>query len=129
MGSVYSLSGAAALGESWSNDTPSPRAGSTGVNTTTVNTPPPPDDSKDVSAIPAFSKVEELKGSNPTEFQQVVTDAVTKLKVAAKQTSDPFAASFLWNLANRFQLALDTGDSLPLQEVVPGNPGSGPETP
>lgn len=119
MGSVYSLSGTASLGEPRQDDTPSFRSTLTGESI--VPTPAPPDEPKDVSAIPAFSKVEELKGSNPSEFQQVVTDAVTKLKVAAKQTEDPFAASFLWNLANRFQLALDTGDALPLRESVPAN--------
>lgn len=127
MGSVYSLSGITGQGESWPNDAPSARSNSSGGSTLGALTPLLADDPKDVSAIPAFSKVEELKGSNPTEFQQVVTDAVSKLKVAAKQTSDPFAASFLWNLANRFQLALDTGDALPIQETVPSNPGSGPE--
>jgi hypothetical protein len=101
MGSVYSLGGTTSLGESWPNDASSSRSTLAGSTSPLVDGP---------EDIPALSKVEELEGSNPSEFQHVVTDAVTQLKVAAKQTSDPFASSFLWNLANRFQLALDSGD-------------------
>jgi hypothetical protein len=91
-------------------------------------TPPAPE-TKAVNTIPEMSKVEELKGKDPTQFQQVLTDAVTSLKAAAKQTADPLEAGFLWNLANRFQMALDTGNTLPLQESTPPgstNPTSGP---
>jgi len=104
MGSVYSLGGTTSLGESWPNDASSSRSTSSGGSSPLVDGP------EDIASIPALSKVEELKGSNPSEFQHVVTDAVTQLKVAAKQTSDPFASSFLSGLANRFQLALDSGD-------------------
>jgi hypothetical protein len=126
MGSVYSLSGTASLGESWSNDAPPSHSSSAGGSSNASSAPPPDVNPKDISTIPALSKVEQLKGTNPTEFQQVVTDAVTELKVAARQTSDPFAASFLWNLANRFQLALDSGDGLPPQDTS-ANAASGPE--
>jgi hypothetical protein len=110
MSSVYSLSGAAGAGESWPSSVVRPAS-----SADNVATPPALDDPKDTSTIPALSKVEELKGS---QFQQVVTDAVTQLKVAAKQTSDPFAAGFLWNLANRFELALDSGQGLTPQQAA-----------
>jgi hypothetical protein len=111
MGSVYSLGAAAGLGESWASDTSASRSTSAGGDANAVSASPSANDPKDTSTIPALSKVEELKGSNPSEFQHVVTDAVTQLKTEARQTSDPFAASFLWNLASRFELALDSGSA------------------
>jgi hypothetical protein len=124
MGSVYSLGGIANLGESWTNDTPSvrstPAAGNDGANPT----PAVDVDPTATSTIPVLSRVEALKGSNPSEFQQVVSDAVTKLKVEARQTTDPFAASYLWNLANRFQLALDSGDGQPSEQGAPASVSS-----
>jgi len=71
--------------------------------------------------------VEELKGTNPSQFQSVVTDAVTQLKVAARETSDPFAASYLWNLANRFELALDSGEGSRVQGTASSAAAGGPE--
>jgi hypothetical protein len=107
MSSVYSLSGAASSAQSWANGASVLRPASAGDS---VVTSPVADNPKDTSTIPTLSKVEELKGTNPSQFQSVVFDAVTQLKVAARQTTDPFAASFLWNLANRFELALDSGE-------------------
>jgi hypothetical protein len=98
MSSVYSLSGISNIAADWYGR---PTVGQS------LTTLPPSDDPKDVSTVPDFSQIEELKGANPTEFQQVVTDAVAKLKLAASQTSDPFASSYLWTLANQFQLTLD----------------------
>ena len=98
MGSVYSLSAVSNVAGDWSGR---PTVGQT------LTTLPPSDDPKDLSSVPVLSQIEELKGANPTEFQQVVTDAVAKLRLAASQTSDPFASSYLWTLANEFQLTLD----------------------
>jgi hypothetical protein len=109
MGSVYSLSAIQNIGDAWSNGPPLSRPNSTSVHS--VITLPSPDDSADVAGVPILSKVEALDGTNPTQFQKVVTDAVAKLKVAAEQSSDPFAASYLWDLANRFQLVLDSAES------------------
>jgi hypothetical protein len=117
MGSVYSLAGTPSLSESRPSDQASGRSISTAGNTTADPALIPSVDQKDTSTIPVLSQVEQLKGTNPTEFQQVLSDAVTKLKVEARQTSDPFAASYLWNLANRFQLALDSGDASPSKET------------
>ena len=108
MGSVYNLSAIQNIGDAWSNGAPMSRPSSTSVHSTAL---PSPDDSADVAGVPILSKVEALDGTNPTQFQKVVTDAVAKLKVAAEQSSDPFAASYLWNLANRFQLVLDSAES------------------
>jgi hypothetical protein len=110
MGSLSSLGATASIGDSWSNDTSSSRSNAGANGNSTDPTLGPDVDPKDTSTIPVLSQVEQLQGSNPSEFQQVVSDAVNKLKVEARQTTDPFAASYLWNLANRFQLALDSGD-------------------
>jgi hypothetical protein len=120
MGSVYSLGGTASVSESWPNDTPSARSTAiigNNTNSTSSSDVGPNVDPKDTSTIPVLSQVEQLRGNNPSQFQQVVSDAVTKLKVEARQTSDPFAASYLWNLANRFQLALDSGNTQASQEA------------
>jgi hypothetical protein len=98
MGSVYSLGAISNI------------AGDSSVHSAVeqpLPTLPPSNDPHDVSSVPAFSQIQELNGANPTEFQQVVTDAVAKLKLAAAQTLDPFASSYLWTLAERFQLTLD----------------------
>jgi hypothetical protein len=70
-----------------------------------------PSDPRDVSSVPTFSKIEQLKGTDPTQFQQVVVDAISQLKAAAEQNSNPFASSYLWGLMNRFQFALDAAAS------------------
>jgi hypothetical protein len=114
MGSVYSLGGTTRVSESWPGDTSSSRATVSNSNSDPLSGLDV--DPKATSTIPVLSSVEQLKGSNPSEFQQVVSDAVTKLKVEARQTTDPFASSYLWNLANRFQLALDSGNGQPSQE-------------
>jgi len=109
MGSVYSVGATQNIGDAWSNGTSLSRFGSaSGRSLTTL---PSNEEPTDVSSVPILSKVEELNGTNPTEFQKVVTDAVAKLKAAAEQSSDPFAASYLWDLANRFQLVLDSAES------------------
>lgn len=57
-----------------------------------------------------FKQLQQLQSSNPAELKQVLTDAVAKLKDAANQQTDPRAAQFFNNLADRFQKAADTGD-------------------
>ena len=71
----------------------------------------PSSDLSDVSSVPIFSKIEQLKGANPAEFQQAVVDAISQLKAAAEQNPNPFAASYLWGLINRFQFALDAASN------------------
>jgi len=120
MSSVYSLGATASVGESWANPTSSPRSTLAAGYSGSAAFPAADDtadDTKDTSTIPTLAKVEELEGSNPSQFQHVVTDAVTQLKSVARETSDPIAASYLWNLANRFELALDSGDGLPAPAV------------
>ena len=123
MGSVYSLGGIANVGEAWPNDTPSLRSTSAGQDSSDLSSAIDVDP-KATSTIPVLSRVEALKGSDPSEFQQVVSDAVTRLRVEARQTTDPIAASYLWGLANRFQLALDSGDNQPSDQAPPVS-GSG----
>jgi hypothetical protein len=50
-----------------------------------------------------FQELKQLQTSDPSEFKQVLTDAATKLQAAAQQQTDPAQASFLNNLASRFQ--------------------------
>ncbi len=57
-----------------------------------------------------FSQLQQLQTSNPTEFKQVLTDAATKFKAAAAQSTDPQQTAFLNNLAGKFQTAADTGN-------------------
>jgi len=62
-----------------------------------------------------FQELSQLQTQNPSAFQQVMQDAVTKLQDAAKQQTDPNAAQFLNNLADRFQQAANTGNLSALQ--------------
>lgn len=57
-----------------------------------------------------FQQLEKLETSNPAEFKQVLTDAASKLKTAAAQTTDPARASALNQLAGRFQTAAANGN-------------------
>jgi hypothetical protein len=123
MASISGLGGNADL--SWStsavsNDIASSRPA--------IASTPPAEDTKAVNNTPEMAKVEALKVKDPTQFQQVLTDAVTNLKAAAKETADPLEVGFLWNLVNRFQLTLDTGDHLPLQASIPA-PSPDPTAP
>jgi hypothetical protein len=106
MGAVYGIN--ASGGYIWSDQTPSlistPAQGQSAAASTAG-------DVTEVTSVPIVSTAQELEGNNPTQFHQVVTDAVAKLKVAAEQTADPFAASYLSDLANRFQLMLDSSQS------------------
>ena len=72
-----------------------------------------------------FKELQKLQSTDPAEFKKVLTDAAQKLKDAAGQQSDPTAASFLTNLADKFQQAADTGDLSVLKPPAPGN-GYGP---
>jgi len=63
-----------------------------------------------------FQELKQLQTSDPSEFKQVLTDAATKLQAAAQQQTDPAQASFLNNLASRFQDAANTGNLSPLQQ-------------
>ncbi len=57
-----------------------------------------------------FGELEELQKSDSEGLKQVLTDAASKLKEAANQQTDAKAASFLNNLASRFEKAADSGD-------------------
>jgi len=70
-------------------------------------------------AADLFKQLQQLQTSNPTEFKQVLTDAATKLQTAATQQTDSQAASFLNNLASRFQTAANTGDLSALHPQSP----------
>jgi len=77
-----------------------------------------PSDPRDVSSVPTLSKIQQLKGTDPSEFQEVVVDAISQLKAAAEQNSNPFASSYLWGLINRFQFALDAAASNPSGRIA-----------
>jgi len=63
-----------------------------------------------------FQELEQLQTSDPTALKKVLEDAATKFSTAAQQTTDPTQASFLSNLAQRFQKAADTGDLSALRQ-------------
>ncbi len=63
-----------------------------------------------------FSELEQLQKSDPVGLKQVLTDAASKLNEAANQTTDPKTASFLNDLAGRFEKAADTGDLTSLRQ-------------
>ena len=57
-----------------------------------------------------FSELEQVQKSDPERLKQVLTDAASKLKESATQETDAKAASFLNDLAGRFEKAADTED-------------------
>jgi hypothetical protein len=102
MGSVSGLSAASNLAANWASVLPAP-------NTTQSSGPVSSSALADVANVPTFSQLQQLEGTKPVEFKQVVADTVAQLKAAAEQNPNPFASSYLWGLINRFQFALDTG--------------------
>lgn len=72
-----------------------------------------------------FGKLEQLQKSDPEGLKQVLTDAASKLKEAASKQTDPTAASFLNDLAGRFEKAADSGDLKSLHPEVSSD-ASGP---
>ncbi len=81
-----------------------------------------PSDGVDFSQVAQlFKELQKLQSTDPAEFKKVLTDAAQKLKDAAGQQSDPTAASFLTNLADKFQQAADTGDLSVLKPPAPGS--------
>jgi hypothetical protein len=64
-------------------------------------------DPSDSFNVPTFSKIEQLRGTDPAEFQQELADVISRLKAAAEQSPNPFVSGYLWSLINQFQFALD----------------------
>ena len=75
-----------------------------------------------------FKELQKLQNTDPAEFKKALTDAAKKLKDAAGQQSDPTAAGFLTNLADKFQQAADTGDLSVLKPPAPVS-AYGPQAP
>jgi hypothetical protein len=91
-------------------------SGSTSTNASNAT----PSDGVDFSRVAQlFKELQKLQSSDPAEFKKVLTDAAQKLKDAAGQQSDPTTASFLTNLADKFQQAADTGDLSVLKPSAP----------
>ena len=67
-----------------------------------------------------FQELEQLQTSDPTALKKVLEDAAAKFSTAAQQSTDPTQASFLTNLADRFQKAADTGDLSALRQPAAG---------
>ncbi len=63
-----------------------------------------------------FQELQQLQTSDPTALKKVLEDAASKFSAAAQQAADPTQASFLTNLADRFQKAADTGDLSALRQ-------------
>lgn len=95
-----------------------PTSGSTSTNASNAT----PSDGVDFSQVAQlFKELQKLQSTDPAEFKKVLTDAAKKLKDAAGQQSDSMAASFLTNLADKFQQAADTGDLSVLKPPAPGS--------
>ncbi|MBN9118979.1 MAG: hypothetical protein J0I06_07435 [Planctomycetes bacterium] len=56
-----------------------------------------------------FSQLQQLQSQDPTKFKQVTADIATQLQTAAQQATG-HQATFLTNLADKFQTASTTGD-------------------
>jgi len=98
-----------------------------GRTSTAESNRPAPSDRVDLSQLAQlFQQFKELQSSDPAELKKVLTDAASKLRTAAQQQSDPSQASFLSNLADRFQKAADTGD---LSALRPDSSASGSYAP
>jgi hypothetical protein len=84
---------------------------SSGGSSTTSVTSTTPTDSIDVSQVAQlFQQLQQLQSTDPTDFKQVTADAATQLLQAAQQATDPQQASFLTNLADKFQQASQSGN-------------------
>src|ERR1700722_3764343 len=57
-----------------------------------------------------FQQLQQLQTTNPADFKQVTASAASQLQAAAKQSTDPAQASFLSNLADKFQQASQSGN-------------------
>ncbi len=71
-----------------------------------------------------FQELQQLQTSDPTALKKVLEDAATKFSAAAQQATDPTQASFLTNLADRFQKAADTGDLSALRQPSSSSAGA-----
>jgi hypothetical protein len=85
------------------------------ASTTPVSTTPSIDRVDFSQIAELFKELKQLQTSNPAEFKKVTSDAASQLKAAVQQTTDPNQASFLSELADKFQKASDTGDVAALQ--------------
>ena len=113
IGSILNSVNSSILSEISSFNTTSNQTASTNSSASTASST----DTIDFSQVgKVFQELKQLQTTNPTEFKQVLTDAATKLQAAAQQQTDPTQASFLNNLASRFQEAANTGNLSALQQ-------------
>ena len=108
IGSVLSSVDSALLTEIDSNLSKTRASGNASSTATSDVTTADQTDLSQVAKL--FRELHELQQQNPDAFKQVMTDAATKLRDAARKSSDPNQAKFLNNLADNFQKAADTGD-------------------
>lgn len=66
-----------------------------------------------------FQELQQLETSNPADFQKVTADAASQFQQAAQQATDPAQASFLSNLADKFQQASQSGNLSAFENGVP----------
>jgi hypothetical protein len=83
---------------------------------TTQTSGSPSSDSIDLSQVSKlFKELSQLQSSDNSEFKKIASEAATKLKEAAKNSTDPAESRFLSDLAGKFQKAADSGDLSALQ--------------
>ena len=63
----------------------------------------PGEDQAQLATVPLSAQVEQIHGTDPSNFQAVLSDAIHKLKVAAADSSDPAETAYLLAIADRFQ--------------------------
>jgi hypothetical protein len=118
IGSILNSVNSSILSEISSFNTTANQTANTSSSSSTASST----DTVDFSQVgKVFQELKQLQTTNPSEFKQVLTDAATKLQAAAQQQTDPTQASFLNNLASRFQEAANTGNLSPLQQNSSGS--------
>jgi hypothetical protein len=93
---------------------PSQTSSGANANPTTATAAP---DSANLSEVgQLFQGLQKLESTNPTDFKKVAADAAAQFQQAAQQAADPTQASFLSNLANKFQQAAASGNLSAFQQ-------------
>lgn len=85
---------------------------------------PPLEDQVQIATVPSTAQVELIQSTSPSSFQDVMGDAIHKLRAAALQTTDPGEAAYLSGLADAFQRLEDAG----IPPSAPSNSASNPST-
>jgi len=72
-----------------------------------------------------FSKLQQLKSTDPEKFKQVCTDIANKLRAAAQEQSNGSGSKMLTDLASKFDNVANGGDISQLKPPAPPNGAPG----